>query len=85
MTIRTRKLVGTVALLLFLAVYALAVMLLAVVLQVNNSKLIELAFYIVGGLAWVWPAALLVNWMQRVDRAAVEPSSGQSPGQSSGR
>ena len=67
LNIRTRKLIGTAALLVLLGVYALAVMLVAVVLQVNTSKLVELVFYIVGGLAWVWPAALLVRWMQRSD------------------
>lgn len=67
LNIRTRKLAGTIALLIFLAVYALAVMLLAVVLQVSGSKLVELGFYIVGGLAWVVPAAWLVRWMQRPD------------------
>lgn len=68
MTIRTRKLIGTAALLVFLAVYALAVMLVAVVLQVRESKLLEIGFYAVGGLAWVVPAAWLVWWMQRPDK-----------------
>jgi hypothetical protein len=36
-------------------------------LQVNGSKLVELAFYVVGGLAWVWPATKVVTWMQRSD------------------
>ena len=67
MTIRTRKLIGTVALMVLIGVYALAVMLIAVVLQVSGSKIAELLFYAVGGLAWVWPAALLVRWMQRAD------------------
>ena len=67
MTIRTRKLIGTVLLLVFLAVYAFLAMLVAVVIQVNGSKLAELLFYVVGGLAWVVPAALLVRWMQKPD------------------
>ena len=67
MNVRTRKLVGAVALLVFLAAYAFVVMLVAVVLQVNSSKLAELAFYLVGGLAWVYPAGLLIRWMQRPD------------------
>lgn len=67
MTIRTRKLVGTIALLAFLAVYALLAMLVAVVLEVKSSKLGELLFYVVGGLAWVVPAAWLVRWMQKPD------------------
>lgn len=67
MTIRTRKLVGTVALLVFLTVYAFLAMLAAVVLQVSSSKVAELLFYVIGGFAWVFPAALLVRWMQRPD------------------
>jgi len=67
LTIRVRKLIGAVLLLIFIAVYALAVMAVAIVLQVNASKWVELVFYIVGGLAWVIPAALLVRWMVRPD------------------
>ncbi len=65
MTIRTRKLIGTVVLLVFLAVYALLAMLVAVVLQVSGNKAVELLFYVVGGMAWVVPAAWLVRWMQK--------------------
>ena len=67
MTMRTRKLVGTVVLLVFLCAYAFAAMLVAVVLQVRDSKLIEFTFYAVAGLAWVLPAGLLIRWMQRPD------------------
>jgi hypothetical protein len=70
MTIRTRKLVGTLVLLVFLAVYAFLAMLVAVVLGVNGSKVGELLFFIVGGLAWVVPAAWLVRWMQKPDSPA---------------
>ena len=70
MTIRTRKLVGTVVLLVFLATYAFLAMLVAVVLEVNGSKLGELLFFVVGGLAWVVPAAWLVRWMQKPDETA---------------
>jgi hypothetical protein len=65
MALRTRKLVGTVALLLFLALYALAAMMAAIVLQVGASKTVELAYYAVAGLLWVIPAAMLISWMQR--------------------
>lgn len=67
MTLRTRKLVGAIALLVFLAVYALAAMMVAVVLQVSASKLVELIYYPVAGLLWVLPAMWLVRWMQRPD------------------
>ena len=67
MTVRTRKLVGTVLLMLFLAIYALLALAAAIVLQVRDSKWLELAFDIVAGLAWVVPAGLLVKWMARSD------------------
>lgn len=67
MTVRTRKLVGAIALLVFLAVYALAAMMVAVVLQVSASKFAELVYYPVAGLLWVLPAMWLVKWMQRPD------------------
>jgi hypothetical protein len=67
MTLRTRKLVGAIALLVFLALYALAAMMVAIVLQVSASKLVELIYYPVAGLLWVLPAMWLVKWMQRPD------------------
>lgn len=66
MTPRQRKLAGTVILLIFLTVYALIALAVAIVLQVHQAnKLVELAFYAIAGLAWVIPAAFLVTWMQR--------------------
>jgi len=71
MTIRTRKLIGTIVLLVFLAVYALLAMAVAIVLQVKtSSKLVELAYYAVAGLAWVLPAGLIISWMGRPDPPA---------------
>lgn len=71
MNIRTRKLIGTIVLMLFLAVYALLAMAAAIVLQVHEaSKLVELAYYVVAGLLWVIPAAGVIWWMGRPDRPA---------------
>ena len=67
MTIRTRKLVGAIALIVFLAVYALIAMMAAIVLQVNANKVVELIYYPVAGLLWVLPAMWLIKWMQRPD------------------
>jgi peptidoglycan/LPS O-acetylase OafA/YrhL len=67
MTMRTRKLIGTVVLMLFLAAYALVAMLVAVALQVQASKMAELIYYIVAGLAWTVPAGAVIWWMQRPD------------------
>lgn len=68
---RTRKLIGAVALLLFLAVYTMLALAVAVVLQVNTTdKWVELAFYIIAGLIWVIPAAWIISWMSRSNPAA---------------
>ncbi|MGE0628806.1 MAG: DUF2842 domain-containing protein [Hyphomicrobiaceae bacterium] len=71
MNIRQRKLVGTVVLFIFLGIYAVLATAVAIVLQVNDSKILELAFYIIGGMAWVIPAAILVKWMLRPDAPPV--------------
>ena len=74
MTTRMRKLVGAILLMVFLACYGFAVVVVAAVLQVRNaSTLVELVFYVVGGLAWVVPAALLIRWMERPDVPADRP------------
>lgn len=65
MTPRTRKLAGTVLLLLFVAIYSLLAMAAAIVLQVQASKALELAYYAVAGLAWVIPAGIIIKWMQK--------------------
>lgn len=68
MTSRTRKLIGAIVLLVFLAIYALLALAVAVVLQVNTtSKFVELAYYVIAGLIWVIPAAFIVSWMSRSD------------------
>lgn len=67
MTQRTRKLVGTVLLLLLVGIYAALALAVAVVLQVNASKLGELAYYLVAGLLWVLPAGWLIKWMSKPD------------------
>ena len=70
LTMRTRKLIGAVLLLALIVVYAFLAMLAAVALQVSASRLVELAYYIVAGLAWVVPAGLLIRWMHRPDPPA---------------
>ncbi len=67
MTVRIRKLVGAILLVVFLSVYALAAMMVAIVMQVSASKIAELAYYPIAGLLWVLPAMWLVKWMQRPD------------------
>jgi uncharacterized membrane protein len=65
MSARTRKLIGTVVLLAFLAGYALVVASIGAGRITTATPLAQLAFFFVAGLAWVLPAGLLIRWMQR--------------------
>lgn len=65
MAVRTRKLIGTVVLLAFLAAYALVIASIGTGRISTATPLAQLAFFFVAGLAWVVPAGLLICWMQR--------------------
>lgn len=67
MTMRIRKLAGTVALIVFLTLYALVVAAIAAGRITIASPLAQFAFFLVAGLLWVVPAAWLIRWMQRPD------------------
>lgn len=67
MTAPQRKLIGTLALLLFLIVYVFAAIAVAIILQVNASRFAELAYYVVAGTAWVPIAGWVISWMHKKD------------------
>ena len=67
MHIRTRKFVGTIALLLLITVWALLAMALAQFALRSASGIVAALFYLVAGLGWVLPAMPLVAWMVRPD------------------
>jgi hypothetical protein len=61
---RTRKLFGTVLMLMFVIVYALLVTVLAAPVLTGASKATQAIFYAVAGLAWAPPLMLLIRWME---------------------
>ena len=65
MSPRTKKLIGAVVLILFVAIYALGVMALAQPLLKGANALTSMAFYVVAGLAWIIPVLPLIAWMER--------------------
>jgi len=67
MHIRTRKLIGTVALLLLASVWALVAMALAQSVLTDINGFVAAIFYVVAGLGWVLPAMPLISWMSRPD------------------
>jgi hypothetical protein len=65
MTIRTRKLFGTIALLILVVVWSLLGMTVAQTPWLASSGLRQAIFYVVAGIGWVLPAMPIVRWMSR--------------------
>jgi hypothetical protein len=68
MSIRTRKLFGTIALLVLALVWSLMGMTVAQMPWLARSGLMQAIFYVVVGMGWVLPAMPIVSWMSRPDR-----------------
>jgi hypothetical protein len=67
MTMRLRKLIGAVALLALVIVWALVAMALAQTTLTSVSGFVAAIYYVVAGLGWVLPAMPLIRWMSRPD------------------
>lgn len=61
---RLRTLIGTVAILAFVMLYALVAMALAESRIVDAPKLLQTIVYILLGIAWVLPVMPLIRWME---------------------
>jgi uncharacterized protein DUF2842 len=68
MHIRTRKLVGTLALFVLVTVWALLAMALAQSPTIAANRWLATLYYVIAGLGWVLPAMPLVRWMAKPDR-----------------
>lgn len=67
MRIRTRKLIGTVALLVLVCVWGLVTMALAQSALTDINGFVAAIYYAVAGLGWVLPAMVVIWWMARPD------------------
>jgi hypothetical protein len=67
MSIRTRKLVGTVVLLALVVFWGVLAMALAQSVLTNVNGWVATIYYVVAGLGWVLPAMPLISWMARPD------------------
>jgi Protein of unknown function (DUF2842) len=68
MPIRLRKLIGAIALLALVTVWALLAMAVAQFPAIKDNGVLEVLYYVVVGLGWVLPAMPLIAWMLRPDR-----------------
>ncbi len=67
MPMRIRKLIGVIALISLVVVWALLAMATAQAVLGSANRMVEAVFYVVAGLGWVLPAMPLIKWMSRPD------------------
>ncbi len=65
MSVRIRKLIGAVGLIVLVTVWALAAMSVAQFPPIRNGGWIAGLYYVVAGMGWVLPAMPLIKWMSR--------------------
>jgi hypothetical protein len=62
---RTKKLIATIAILIWLAFYALLAMRIGVAVLPDANALVTFLYYAIAGTAWIVPVGLLLPWMHR--------------------
>jgi hypothetical protein len=67
MTIRTRKFLGAIALLVLVVVWSLLGMAAAQMPVIAGSGWWQAIYYVVVGIGWVLPAMPIISWMARPD------------------
>lgn len=70
--VRLRKLIGLFVLLLWIFVYTIFAIGLAVRVLPGAHWAVELAFYAVVGMSWIFPVRYLFRWMSRPDEDSPE-------------
>jgi hypothetical protein len=64
-----RKFVGALLLLILLPSYVLVAIMLAAALLPGAPLWAQFGYYLIAGLLWVFPAALIVSWLFRPPRS----------------
>lgn len=72
MSSRTRRLFGTIALLVLVTVYSLVVAVFATYVFPRLDTWQVPLFYAVAGLGWVPPAMVIVSWMYRRGAGSID-------------
>ena len=67
MSARTRKLIGTIVLVIFLGAYAWTAVVIGAGRISHAPRWAQFAYFLTAGLLWVLPAGILIRWMQRPD------------------
>ena len=69
MTPSTKKLIGTIVILIWVPIYALIAMRIAVSVLPGAHPFVELLYYAIAGTAWIIPIGLMIPWMTHQPRA----------------
>jgi hypothetical protein len=69
MSIRVRKLIGTVLLIVLVLVYACLATMVAVAQLSESGPLVHLAYFLLTGLLWILPAMGVIKWMVKQPKA----------------
>ena len=69
LTPSTKKLIGTIVILIWVPIYALIAMRIAVSVLPGANPVVELLYYAIAGTAWIIPIGLMIPWMTRQPRA----------------
>lgn len=62
---RTKKLIGAIVIVIWLPVYALLAMALAVRVLPHAHVVVQFLYYAIVGMAWILPIGLMLPWMSR--------------------
>ena len=65
MTLRQRKFIGMVAIVIFLVAYCLIAMAIGGMVAVGLPMVLETGFFIIAGIAWLPVVMFLIRWMSR--------------------
>lgn len=63
MSMRIKKLIGTLLLIVLVLVYALVATIVAVAQLSESGPLVHLAFFLFTGMLWVLPAMGIIKWL----------------------
>ena len=69
MTSSTKKLIGTIIILVWVPIYALLAMRVGIAVLPGANPFVELLYYAIAGTAWIIPIGLMIPWMSREPRA----------------
>jgi hypothetical protein len=68
LTPHTKKLIGTVVILLWVPLYATLAMRVGLSVLPDANAIVALLFYLVAGTVWIVPIGLMLPWMSREPR-----------------